>query len=336
MSTRNIYNSAGYGGLNGNYFFPESTNVMVLQRFWERGFVPFISNTNFMEGQDVCFNTPLRFTREPVIQVDRWDRNKIIKHHELDQELFEVFIGDQLVYSYKIDQCDLRSMKPAKRTEWASMIEKGAARKAHMLVSEEMVHYLITVAACENQGNNAGARTHRYPMGDFGNIFEVNANSVARVFSIANAVFREQGLYRENMVEAVGDSRMTLLVDSTFSEVLENSVFADRLLNGQCDIACRLLIDGILPERIHGYDIIETNCMPTAIDPVTDEEYTYIIALARNAVGFQGIHDELREADDAPHGRGHYLQGFMSYGYHIFYSEMVAIFKVKYADFSMT
>ena len=329
---QNMQASAGYNNLSANeIFFPPSTNVMILQRFWEKGFIPYISNTNFTSG-DRCFNRSLKFAREPIIKVRKRQRNGIVKHDQTDMHGFEVFIGDQLEYSYKIDECDYQSMSEEARSRWHSTITNGAAQSAHAFISDEMLHYIIANAACENTGAKAGARTHRYNTGTVTEPLPVRANNATRIQSFANAIFREQNLTREDMASAVGSSALTMLVTPEYSELLYNSDFADRLLSGNCSLGCDMLINGMLPTMIHGFTIIDTMCMPRAIHETSGNEFTYIICMARNAIGFQGIHDKTRVANGEPDGWDVYLQGLMSYGYHMFYPEMVVVFVVEYGD----
>lgn len=321
--------AAGYGNISGNeYFFPASANVGVIKRFWESGFVPHISSTNYFGGQTPMFGRDIRFIRQPLIKVRKRQRNQRIKHEQLDVQPLSVRIGEQLDYSYKVDDFDWDNM--ANKEQWISMVKDGAAQASHALIGEEMIHYIIANAACENQGSKAGKRTGRYNVGTPGGVLAVNSANIGRTYSQVNAILREQGITRENLATTLGDATMTLLVDSTFEEILMNSEFADKLALANCDPGCNMLVNGMLPQRIHGINTVVTNCMPLVVDAATNEQYTYIIGLARNGTGFAGVHEKIRTDDGAPDGWDMYLQGLMSYGYQMFYPETVVVFLIKY------
>jgi hypothetical protein len=322
--------AAGYANTSGGPMFPPvSMRAGILRRFWEASFVPFISSTSYFAGQTPTFGRPLRFHREPIIKVRKRQKNQKIKHDQLDLTALDVMIGEQLDYSYKIDDFDFEALWS--QSEYRQSIEGGAALSAHQVIGSELLHFMVGEAACENQGSSAGKITKQYNLGAPSAPLVIDVNNIGRVYSIAQAVLAEQDINADSMTAVFGNEvAMTIVVPPAFRETMQNSKFADRISNAICDPGCSLLINGMIPRSINGFATIVSNCVPMVIDPGNSKLSFYLVATARRAVGFAGVNEKVRLVDGAPDGWDTYLQGLFTYGFDVFYPDAIVIFYVQF------
>lgn len=306
--------------------FPPIMSQMILATFWEKSFVPDITNTNLFNGMVPQFGRKVRFMREPEIIVNWRKRNAAIKHNTLKLSDFEVEVGREGDWSYKINEYDWDRLWS--QSEYQTMIVEGARKAQQAEIQKRIVRYMLARVACENWGNGGGV-FGEYCMGDYDAPLELTTDNVLQPFQIATTILAEHNLSTENLTSQMGSSDLFALVPPIFAGMMPETKHVDRLLAGNCAGGCEMIMrDGMLRSHM-GFDIYSTNCLPRI--QFADQTWGYPLLMgAKSTTGFAGINRQIRIIREDKDDWGVYIQGRFVTGWEVFWPEALVLFIVKF------
>lgn len=305
--------------------FPTIMSKMIMGKFWEHSYIPDITNTNLFKGIRPVLGRKVRFMREPEIIVNWRRRNDPIKHNDLKLNDFEVEIGREADWSYKINDFDYDALWSS--SEYQNMIVEGARKAMQAELQKRIIRYMLSRVACENWGNGAGVHGN-FCNGDHVQPLDITVDNIGLPFQIAMTILQERNLSSEMLKNQMGTGELFALVPPIFYGMMSDSRLADRFLMGQCAEGCGLLRDGLLTNHM-GFDIYGTNCLP----PVWFEDGTMgypLLMGAKGTTGFAGLNRKVRIIKDDKDDWGVYIQGKFETGWEVFWPESLVMFIVRF------
>jgi hypothetical protein len=269
------YKSAsGYGGLEATPLAQIGYYNQIIAQAWERDFLPEITNTEIDERLVAC-NQKVQFVRQPKVgKWRRYEKNQELIANQLTPEGFELEICNMAYQDIKIDKLDVK--RACER--WASW-EESFLESTYQSLTEEWRTWVLTAMVLEtspeNKGNNAGVRGD-VQLGQPGSPLLVTPTNVQRAFARLKRILVDRHRWEEN--------KMFVVIPTALSEVLSMSDYAKANWMGDC-VSCSINIDGLMPRKLWGFNVIESTYAPSNMDNSGELAY-YIIAGHREAFAF--------------------------------------------------
>jgi len=267
--------ASGYEALMNSPLARVGYEDNIIAKIWEEDFLPLITNTKILERLTQCFQV-IQFMEEA--DVGKW------RKYELNQELitdnispggFEVRICNAAYKALKFDQLDIKMICD----RWPQF-EESFLNSAHQGLSQMWTCYVLDAMVLEadrcNKGNAAGV---------YGNV-DVGVTGAPRTItgtSFAIEVAKMKRILEER--NRWQDGKMFILLPPAISELMVSSPYANAMDMGSC-VDCSLLATGQMPGKVVGFDVFQTNYVPTVME--SNKPAYYIIAGHMDAYAFAG------------------------------------------------
>lgn len=266
--------ASGYGGLESTPLAQIGYYNQIIAQAWERDFLPEITNTEIDERLTEC-NQVVQFVRQPKVgKWRRYEKNQELVANQLTPDGFTLEICNAAYQDIKIDKMDIK--RACER--WAAW-EESFLESTYQSLTEMWRTWVLTAmvleASPENKGNSAGVRGD-VQLGQPGAPLTVTPENVQRAFARLQRILRDRQRWE--------DDKMFVVIPTALKEVLSMSPYARADWMGDC-VSCSMNIDGLLPKKLWGFNVIESTYAPTAVDNTGELAY-YIIAGHREAYAF--------------------------------------------------
>lgn len=269
-----LKSASGYGGLEATPLARIGYYDEIIAQAWEHDFLPEITNTNIDERITRC-NQKVQFIRQP--KVGKWrtyEKNQELIANQLTPDGFCMEICNAAYQDIKVDKMDIAQACD----RWSSW-EASFLESTYQSLTETWRTWVLTAMVletdAENKGNGAGIR-HNIDLGQPGAPAVVTPQNVVKYLARLQRVLRDRQRWEEG--------KMFVIVPTSFKELLATSPYANAQQMGDC-MPCSMNIDGFLPNKIWGFNVVESTFAPEFMDS-TGELAHYIIAGHRDAFAF--------------------------------------------------
>ena len=281
----------------------------LLTDYYARTVFREISNTSFFGALRNGGDT-VTFYRSPKVPIHEVNKNDTIKHDTLETEHFDLTIDCAQQFSIKVSHIDEKMIQDWPR--WARAIRESAATALAQRTDTKLLNYIYTQCHPCNQGNQAGISTKCYDLGQVGNPYLVDANTILPLLTSLQGTLMEQN---------VPSNDLFVVVPPIFASTLFNSPLSAANLMG---LSQSPILSGRLPNRLQGFDIIVSNNLPMVTDPATGKKAFHIVAGSKSATAFASCLDRVRVIKDSHESWDTYYQGLQVYGFGVVRPESLA------------
>lgn len=246
----------------------------IIAQAWERDFLPEITNTEIDERITQC-NQQVQFIRQPKVgKWRRYEKNQELIANQLTPEGFCMEICNAAYQDIKIDKMDI-AQACTRWDAWESSFLESTYQSLTEMWRTWVLNAMILETSPENKGNKAGIK-HNIDLGQPGAPLIVTPENVQRALARLQRILRDQQRWEEG--------QMFVVIPTALKEVLSMSPYARADWMGDC-VPCSMNIDGLLPQKLFGFNVIESTYVPSVMDSTGEIAY-YIIAGHRQAFAF--------------------------------------------------
>lgn len=266
--------ASGYGGLEGTPLARIGYYNKIIARAWETDFIPEIVNSEIDERITRC-NQKVQFIRQP--QVGPWrkyDKNQELVPNQLTPESFCMEICNAAYNDIKIDKMDVQQACE-RWAEWESSFLESTYQSLTEMWRTWVLNGMVLETSARNKGSKAG-KWRNIDLGAPGKPLQVTPQNVHRALARLQRVLRDTHRWEEG--------KMFIVIPTALKEILVSSPYANAAWMGDC-VPCSMNIDGLLPKKLMGFNVIESTYAPTVFDQTGDVAY-YIIAGHNQAFAF--------------------------------------------------
>lgn len=260
----------------------------IIDRNFEDDMLYYITNSKVMDeltrcGQVIQFNKPAR--------VGPWrdyELNQRLVPDQPTSESFCITICDAVYKSIKVDKMDIWRACD----DWEAY-ETSFLNDAWHHLSERWHTHVLTGMQLQVSNRNFGKNAGRYgniDLGSIGNALHLTPDNIMTFFSNMQNVLYDAGRWY--------DGEMFILIPRAMHTLLLQTMFAKQLC---CNTGESVLFKGMRASNILGFTVIETDRMPSVVDPATQRVVHPILAGWNEAYAFTGEITEarLKEMDNA-------------------------------------
>ncbi len=297
--------ASGYPQYSGNLITPIFSD-RVLERWYASTIYSDISTTDYYGDIPQGRGDQVTFFREPKVIVRDYVKNEPLTHDTFDAEPVTLTIDRAKSFSVKMNKIDEKMM-----ANWEQFKERllvSAGRELAYNIETPLINEMWSNAAPYNQGQEAGFISQSINLGAPGAPLVITKENVNEVMSWVHQVLDEVNAPKEGRFMVVPPAMVT---------AMKNSDLKAAYLTG---LSTSPLINGMLPENIAGFMIMESNRIPTVMDTGVNKLVYHIIAGVRSATAFAGALEESRTMTDVD-DFANYYQGLSVYGFKVLYEE---------------
>lgn len=271
-----VVSASGFGGLENTPLARVGYYNKIITEGWKTEFLPQITNTSIDNRLMAC-NQIVQFTKAP--KVSEWhpyEKNQELVADYVTPDAFTLQVCNAAYKALKFDKLDIKRICD----RW-SQFEETFLKSMYERLAETWRLYVLNAMVLEAHEYNKGRRAGMARNIDLG-----APNNPRRVTPESFA--RELAKLKRTLVEADRwhEGEMFVMLPTALWEIMVDTPYANQAIMGSCGDNCSLLITGLLPNRILGFNVFVVDCLPQAIEN-GDLAY-YIIAGHKEAYAFAG------------------------------------------------
>jgi hypothetical protein len=306
--------ASGFAGLENSPLARIGYYNKIISKGWETDFLPLITNTE-IDGRLFQCNQMIQFTKQPTTGPWRrdYEKNQELILDQVSPEAFTMVCYESAYKAIKFDKLDVSRICE----RWGEF-ERGFIDDMYHTLSEMWHAYVLNTmilgAAARNKGSSAG-RSGNVNLGTVGAPIVITGANIATELARLKRVLMEARRWREG--------EMFIILPPAILEQFVTSPYASALQMGNC-VDCSLLATGEVPNKIAGFTVIQTDQLPSVLDPVTGAESFMIVAGHKMATAFVG---DIVEADIAPvaNSFGYAYRVLTVWGSQVIYPDALAV-----------
>lgn len=273
-----VASASGFGGLENTPLARIGYHNKIIARGWDKEFLPYITNTSIDNRITAC-NQIVQFTKQPLVGEWRtYEKNQELVPDYVSPEAFCMQICNAAYKSLKFDKLDIARICD----RWAPF-EESFLQSAYEALAEMWRKYVLTAMMLEadpkNRGNAAGCNKN-IKLGAPSAPIKITSENFHRELAKLKRALVESKRWKEN--------EMFVMIPSSLMEVIVDSPYANALQMGNCGNDCSILITGMMPGKMLGFNVFVVDCLPQTVDKATGELSYYIIAGHKEAYAFAG------------------------------------------------
>lgn len=262
----NVTQSAsGYAGLDATPLGQIGYQDEIVMNAWERDFLDQITNSAIDERIVKCYDT-VQFQRQPRVGPWRtYEKNQELIPTQITPEGFCFQLQCAKYQDIKFDQMDV-----TRACERWGRFEAAFLDSTYQSLSEEWRSFVFNGMMLEtdilNKGSNAGINGG-INLGAPGAPVAITPENILANLARIRQVLRD----RQRWVEG----EMFVVLPTAFMEILVQSKFADAAWSGDC-VQCSMGITGFWPQKLLGFNVVESTYAPRFIDSTGVVAYAII------------------------------------------------------------
>lgn len=296
--------ASGYPQYSGNLITP-IFRMELLERWYCSTIYSDVSSTEYT-GELNKGGDEIVFWREPVVAVRKYNKNDPIKHDTIDGEPVKMTIDQAYTFSIKINKIDQQQIQ--NWDNWKAGFLKSAGLELARTIDPLLLTEMWSSVSADNQGANAGARTHSVNLGTPGAPIVLTKENITDVLSHVHQVLDEAC--------APKDGRFITLPPAGIA-VLRNSDLRAAYLTA---LSWSPLVNGRIPDTVVGFTVLESNYIPTVMDGTVNKLVYHLVAGVKMATAFAATIEDSRVISDKDDWADYY-QGLSVFGFKVLYEE---------------
>lgn len=272
-----IASASGFSGLENSPLARIGYYNKIIAKGWDKEFLPYITNTS-IDGKITQCNQVIQFDKQPNTGEWRpYEKNQELVADYVSPEAFTMTVCNAAYKAIKFDQLDIARICDRWPAFEDSFLQDAYNTLAVMWRSW-VLEAMILETHEQNKGKNAGC---------YRNINLGAPNAPIRITS--ENVHRELAKLQRTLKEAKRwvENEMFILLPSAMMEIMVDSKYASAFDMGSCGGDCSILITGMMPGKVMGFNVFVVDTLPQVIDPTGEITY-YVIAGNREAFAFAG------------------------------------------------
>lgn len=271
-----LQSASGYGGLDNTPLARIGYSDVILEYIYERDFLAEITNQNIVGDQITQCNQVIQIMREPLVGPWRpYQKNQEMIPNQVSIDATCFSIDNAAYTAIKFDKQDIRDACE----RWPSF-EAGFLRNTYQRWVELQRRWVFSEMIFQTAERNKGANAGTYKNLNLG---APGAPLTATPTNLPDVLYDLQRVLRETLRWIPGE--MFIVLPSAWTGILARSNYANNAWTGDC-VPCSFGIEGMWSNRIMGFNVIETEHLPTVQDPVTGDLTYTVIAGHRNAFAY--------------------------------------------------
>lgn len=268
-----MQSASGYGGLESTPLARPGYFNEIMNRVYERDFLPEITNSQIDERITYC-HQQVQIMKAP--EVGEWrtlQKNQEMIPNQVSTEAICLEVCNAAYNDIKIDQLDIR-WACERWDAWEEAFLDAVYEKYVEMQRKWVLTAMIIEASPRNQGAHAG-QYHKTDLGSRGNPVVVNKDNIAL------QVTKLQEILMDNLRWVEND--MFLVVPVQFRSILAQSNYANQDWIGTGARNTSFNIDGKWEQQLCGFNVIETVQCPHVVE---DDGRVCFYILAGNRDGY--------------------------------------------------
>lgn len=287
---RPLMSSSGHQSLEATPLAQPGYFAEIMERVYERDFLPEITNTAINEEIMRC-HQEVQIMREPTVGPWRtYQKNQQLVPSQVETDAVSLSICNAAYNCVKFDKTDIWFACE----RWAQFEEKFKNAIYQQYVNMQR-RWVLTSMIAESDPRNRGANAGQFgkiDLGTRGNPVVINKDNVARKFTELQEVLTSQLKWVEG--------EMFCILPVQFQKVLVESNYANQSWIGDGARSSSVIIDGLWEQQLAGFNIISSISVPHFVD-ANGRLCFYVIAGHRNAFAYSSniIEGRLVEPTDS-------------------------------------
>lgn len=250
-----LQHASGYGGLDNTPLARPGYYNEIMNKVYERDFLPEITNNQIDERITACTQM-VQIMKAP--DVGPW------RSYQINQEMVPsqvtansicLMIDNAAYQAIKIDQLTIH-WACERWAQWEAKFLEATYESYVAMQRKWVLTAMILEASPQNTGRNAG-KFHNIDLGARGNPVVITPDNISVQMAYLQQVLLEQLWWKEG--------QMFCVMPIQFRPVLVQSNFANAAWTGSC-APCSMGIDGMWEHPLMGFKLIETVHAPFAIE----------------------------------------------------------------------
>lgn len=268
--------ASGYASLEATPLARIGYYDQIIERVWEQDFIPEIVNSSIDERITRC-NQVVQFLRQPKVgKWRRYEKNQELIPNQVTPESFCMEICNAAYQDIKVDEMDI-AQACSQWDSWESSFLDSAYQSLVELWRDFVLNGMILEASVMNKGAKAG-KFHNINLGTPGQPLVVTPDNVQQALARMKLVLKQAQRWVEG--------EMFIVLPDSIIETLAISPYAKADWMGPC-VDCSMSIDGLLPQKLWGFNVILSSNVPQVMDSSGVLAY-YVVAGNRDAFAFAG------------------------------------------------
>lgn len=296
--------ASGYPQYSGNLITP-IFRMELLERWYCSTIYSDVSSTEYT-GDLNKGGDEIVFWREPKVQVHKYNKNDPIKHDVIDGEPVKMVIDQAYQFSIKINKIDQQQIQNWEA--WKASFLKASGIELARVIDPLLLTEMWSSVSADNQGATAGAKTHSVNLGSPGAPVVLTKANITDVLSLVHQVLDEAC--------APPDGRFITLPPAGIA-VMRNSDLRAAYLTG---LSWSPLVNGRIPDTVMGFNVLQSNYLPTVIDGGTGKLTYHLVAGVKMATAFAATIEDTRVISDKDDWADYY-QGMSVFGFKVLYED---------------
>ena len=280
MAVASVVSASGFGGLENSPLARIGYHNKIIAEGWTKEFLPHITNTS-IDNRVVACNQMVQFTRAPSVgDWKPYEKNQELVPDYISPEAFCLRVCNAAYKSFKFDKLDISRICD----RWAPF-EEAFLKATYERLAETWRSYVLNAMVLEADPKNKGKRAgcnKQLNLGAANAPIKITAENFARELAKVRRALIDSRRWVEN--------EMFVMIPSALWEVLVDTPYVNQsIIGGNCAGGdCSLLVTGLIPNKMLGFNVFVVDCLPQVIDEGTGALSYYIIAGHKEAYGFVG------------------------------------------------